>query len=245
MKFYTLYVTLLFITTTVFSYSIVNKNRNLKWKRDVTVNVNQYAFSELAEGCSKDLENFREYYDCTGLANINRTNFQSVCTTFNSEKCQTVLKDPLSYIPNCKKSAVIDEMFSDTAVNMRKAEMNIICHTDEQGKLCPVAEIFIDNNRNTTEMKNAIRRSCLSEKCNEVMIDTIPELLAGTKKAESLTITEGEVDKNIDEEVDSWIDFLKSKECTHQYNQSEAIPLEKSFVLMLTLTIILSFSFLF
>jgi hypothetical protein len=192
--------------------------RNIK--RDVKMNVNEYAFSEVSDACKNDLINFQEHYSCTGLVNITRENFQSVCTDFNSEKCQTVLKDPISYIPNCKESSVISEIFSETAVAFRKAEMEVVCTPDESGNLCPVGEVFVNKTRNQNVEKRAIRQSCRSEICTEVMIKTLPLFLKETKEAESLVITEGKIDDDIDKNVDEWIDYLKSKECSNQYVKS-------------------------
>lgn len=238
MSLYILCLVLLSVSST-FSYNLFGRN----FKRDVTINVNRYAFSELAEKCSQDLNNFKNYYDCTGFANITRENFRDVCITFNSQKCQEVLKDPMSFIPNCKESLVISEIFSDVAIDMRKAEMNVICNTDENDQLCPVAEIFIDYNKNHTETKNAIRMSCKSKKCINIMIDVLPIFLSDTKKAESLTITEGEVDADIDKNVDEWVDFLKSSKCRNQYSISNAssIKIKLSGILILILSLILFF----
>ncbi|OUM61180.1 hypothetical protein PIROE2DRAFT_12899 [Piromyces sp. E2] len=212
MKFYIPFISLLTVTT-AFSYTLLGRNI----KRDVTLNVNKYAFSEVSENCKNDLIEFQDLYKCTGFVNITKENLHSVCVDFNSEKCQTVLQDPLSYIPNCKNSIVISELFSETAVNFKKAEMKIVCTFDESGNLCPVGEIFVNKTSNQIVERSAIRQSCRSEKCTKVMIDSLPLFLKETKNAEGLTITEGKVDKDIDKNVDEWVDYLKSEECSSQY----------------------------
>jgi hypothetical protein len=236
MKFYTIFLAIITITS-VFSYSVVGKN----FKRDVKININQNAFSDLPEQCSNDLKKIQENYDCVGLTKLTRENFKSLCNVFNSEECQKVLEDPISHIPNCKNSSLVNEIFSETAIEMRKVEMKIICNSDEEGSLCPVAEIFIEHNRNHTEAKKAIRRSCISKKCNEIMIDSLPVLLNETKQVESFASTEGEIDQDIDENVNNWVEYLKSKECTKQYSINDATSLRIGSTFILTLGLILSF----
>ncbi len=238
MKFFNYCIALLF-SSNVLSYTLVGKH----FKRDVTINANQYDFSKLTENCTNDLKNFKQYYDCTGLVNITRNNFKDICKTFNSKKCQNVLKDPMSYIPNCKEYSLIKEMFSETAVNMRKAEMDVICNTDENGNLCPVGEIFVDYNKNHTETRNAVRNSCKSKKCNDVIIQALPKFLINTKKAENLSITKGQVDKKIDENVNEWINFLKSNECTDVYKNinSGATTFKINNVLLYAIILIFTF----
>ncbi|ORX58416.1 hypothetical protein BCR36DRAFT_580037 [Piromyces finnis] len=184
------------------------------------MNVNEYAFSQVSESCRKDLIDFQEYYSCTGIVNITTENFPEICNEYNSEKCQTVLKNPLSYIPNCKNYSVISEVFSDIAVSFRRTEMTVVCTFDESNNLCPVAEVFVNKTRNQNVEKRAIRQSCRSKKCTDIMIDVLPLFLEETKDAENLIITEGNVDEDIDKNVDEWIDYLKSDECTDQYNKN-------------------------
>jgi len=115
-------------------------------------------------------------------------------------------------LPNCKNT-IIDQVLDESMIATIKSYMGIICQEDENGKICPMGELYISENESNGTLIEVIQNTCKSKKCKDTTIISLSSSLDSSKNAENLSIVSGKVDKKEEENVRNMITYLKSNEC--------------------------------
>ncbi|KAG4087614.1 hypothetical protein H8356DRAFT_1728794 [Neocallimastix lanati (nom. inval.)] len=216
MKFTFKLLTLLTVSS-VLSYSIQD---DLKKRLDLN-------FEDLGEAakCLTSLSNFQECkIDTTNLKNDK----ESVCNSFNSEKCQKVLKDGIKAIPECKDLPTEVLAASPLLFEILSSGIGLACSKDENGNYCPLSDIIITNdgklNKEDQSVQMAVIETCKSKQCTDAAIDTLnrvetAEMLSGLssvnfKRQEIKAQTHPEIDEKSISEYKLILEYFKSDNCT-------------------------------
>ncbi|ORX58408.1 hypothetical protein BCR36DRAFT_580034 [Piromyces finnis] len=193
--------------------------------------------------CQYDLSNSVEYRDCF-LPTITKENYKELCIVLNSTKCQQFYNDPMFYLPNCIDDYQISELLSPTIISSTLSSIHLICQTDEQNNLCPIAEALL-NNQNLKE--KTIKKTCASKNCINAAIQVYSSLQTNLNDFENLSITTGSNDDSSKNNIVTVMDYLNSQECQNyksnkgDSNESSSTNLKISYSIFISLGILLFF----
>jgi len=127
--------------------------------------------------CLAALDKFKECkIDAAGL----QTNKDAVCSSFNSDKCQTIIKGGINSIPECKDLPTEVLATAPIIFEMLSSSIGLACSKDEKGEYCPLSNIIISNDgkldRNDEAVKHAVEETCKSKKCIDAAVDTLTRI---------------------------------------------------------------------
>lgn len=121
--------------------------------------------------CMTELE---PYEDC--IDDPTPSTLDTYCTIFLSDNCQKFYKDPMSFIPNCKGSQLIDENL-EGIIKSYVPVYNLACQKDEVGNPCPFSEVVIKTFTflNSKELNEKMDNTCRSNICREATLNAFAE----------------------------------------------------------------------
>jgi hypothetical protein len=140
--------------------------------------------------------------------------YDEICTQFNSQECQEVIKKDLSAcIP----------------FNINVASYRLTCTRDEKGEYCPIS-VLQQNGGDYSE--TVMQETCKSKLCAENALEGFKQL---KKNVETVSTLTGEnVNAN---DYNAYIDALSKKECA----ASAASHIKVGSALVFTLALVLSY----
>jgi len=215
---------ILVASTSLFSYNVNSKGikRNVKF----VVNENNV---EADIDCQNELDNSVEYQECF-KPTITSENYKTLCNTLTSNKCQQFYLFPMSYLPKCTHNLEVVELLSPSMMSNTISSVKLICQTDEQGNLCPIAEDLLENQ---SIKEKSIKKSCRSKNCINSAIEMYSSLQRNLDNLENLSITTGINDNKSENNIITIMDYLKSEKC--QNYESSAFSLKVGASLLITL----------
>jgi len=215
----------------VASASLCVNSKIIKREIKLTVNENNVMTDQ---ACQNDLLNSDEYKNCYKQT-ITLENYKELCTVLNSTKCQNFFKNPMSYLPNCVDDKELSELLSPTMITNTLSSVHLICQTDEQDGLCPIAEALLKKKK---IKEKTIKKSCKSKNCINSAIEVYSSLQNNLSGFEQLSITTGSQDDTSKNNIVSVIDYLNSKEC-QEGPSSGATTIKLGSSIILTLGLLL------
>jgi len=146
----------------------------------------------------------------------------------------------LSYHPKCKDNPVFIELFQPNIIKTLLQAYDITCQTDEKNELCPYSIYSITKTGND----KALHDQCRSKKCTESLIRVLKELsLDQFASIESTSFTDGNFSYDDLNSKNSVISKLESDECKSLHATSGAVTIKINKILLLSLFLLLLFSF--
>jgi len=179
MKISNVFLTLL-TATSAFSYHIPKK----LYKREEVLEL------DTITECEKAIKN-----ECN--LEINKNNLDTVCASFNSDKCQNLSKN----ISSLKACTSLGQEFISSEQETIKSQLSTVefmCSKDENGKYCPYISFELehstlfgnenedvstnephskeDKKKEEEESIKAIMETCKSKKCSDAFLKVLPFL---------------------------------------------------------------------
>lgn len=242
------FLLLLITITSVLSHKIQNKREEITGLSSYSDCVDKKGYVEecqevfdkamaLLSECSKAMNKI-----CNMNKNFNDKNsLDKVCTNWNSDSCQNLVKDGVESIPECKK--ITDDSIDEFKDRIKNSSifLNFACAKDEENNDCPYVKLFLpENPTNSTNVPSdmpqkrmfveftpeqekdtmdAINESCKSQKCTNALIDLYSNLpLINYMRPQSI---ESKVDLDTfvtqmeyNKRYDEYLKYLKSEQCT-------------------------------
>ncbi|ORX87111.1 hypothetical protein BCR32DRAFT_324594 [Anaeromyces robustus] len=243
MKFIIQILSLLLISS-VLSISPLKRTVSVSpFKRAISVSYDNPKINDdemndiLTEECKNEL--LREdtlYSKC--MISID-SSLKESCKIGLSDECKKFYKDPLSTMPGCKNDPNIDSLHLPDLMNLSYIYTKLICHFDEDGYNCPLAETIVHD---IPMSEDRIELSCKSTACTEGAIEffedyqSVSNTILESINGEGLTFEEKTAFKEIAQ-------YLKSKECTSQSltsdKKSDAKTIKVGTTFLVTLVMLL------
>jgi gas vesicle protein len=113
----------------------------------------------------------KQYEEC--VADIHLSNIQSVCATFNSEKCLSFRNNGFLFnLAECKNETQDNLTYSSNVFEARYIETKFRCTNDESGNICPInkyeLESVVLNNYD-----QPLKDTCKSQACSNAYVEYI------------------------------------------------------------------------
>lgn len=178
--------------------------------------------------CLTALDKFQE---CKINTSDLQNNKDIVCSSFNSEKCQQVLKGGINTIPECKDLPTEVLATSPLIFEMLSSSIGLACSKDENDNYCPLSDVIISNNgkldQNEETVKAAIKETCKSKKCVDAAVDTLTRIETGEMlvslgggKFKRQVIQAQTQNESTDKSISDYkevLEYFKSNNCTQAY----------------------------
>ncbi|ORX58411.1 hypothetical protein BCR36DRAFT_580035 [Piromyces finnis] len=219
---------------------------------DISFNINFNAM-QIAPECQRDID---EYKPCFTLFNYsNKTNItKEACNVIYNEQCQEFYEEPFYFMPNCIDYHDIEEVLDHSVINIILSRVNSGCKTDENGKLCPIANTY-SNGESISQTYGALfEATCKSPKCTTALIDILTGELKYAAAAEALSITSGNLDASTTSVMKRLLEDLNSDKCSignseinnmkNSNEESDFVPIKIKNTLIV-ITLFLTFTLLF
>jgi len=255
MKFTTQLLSIL-AASSVLSYTVKRQetDENIESLRDITTpseipDISNFDLSQLTQidlsflGINKNEQcdnALKEYNDClAGMNEIEDQQKDTICGTFNSEKCQNFFKNGVKSVKGCENLEDMLLRIEEFLVEANSVSLKMQCAKDENGQYCPLSNLSTQlikdaknkENNNDEEFKQkyneAVNNTCKSRTC----IDAALEFEKGTTKLEADV-------KQFKTEIEGVINFIGAAQDMPMFNPRAkfAYTLEKVDETMLTKT---------
>jgi len=170
--------------------------------------VNEQHWSLLSEECKNQINSVKEYVDCTHYQSPKYETIEEDCNKMTSPECKAFYENPMSYFPKCEGTD-LQNYFTEPIMKTVKATVDFICAKDEEGEMCPLAEIYVRTTSQTNE--NVYKYTCHSKNCIDTGIAMYSASFGGLSKlAAQKAGKNGPPIKNGKQEV---VEKLQSQEC--------------------------------
>lgn len=210
MKFSYSLLTLMAITSSVLAANIVN---------EVNESTIAEEKGEVYFKCYKAFKLIEK--DCIPIEkdSYSKSKLDTTCDNFNTEKCQKLMNEPLSVLPDC--SELNDDGFNDFGkfINQTMTSTKLYCTKNENNEYCPITDISIYQSisfeeylskvsmtvsdlSNDDEFKKTIDETCKSKKCRDAALEAFNQ-----------------------EDVDSYVTFIE----TRDFNETDFIDSQLGF----------------
>jgi len=168
------------------------------------LNIPTSGSSNVSDECSKIMDDINN--KCLADSKAVTQGDEDGCKTFNSNECQSVLKQDISSCSN--ENAIIIETIVGT--------LKTGCATDEKGVICPFSKKIQDDPR-TTFTDEDIQEICKSEACSEKASDAFNYVKKSTERLISIANNNPKINaKGSTENIDKYIKVLN--ECRPSAN---------------------------
>ena len=214
----------LIASTSFFSYNVNSKII----KREVKLDVNENNV-EVDVSCQNELNNSVEYQECFN-STITIDNYKQLCVTLTSNKCQQFFLNPMANLPNCSHNYQFIELLSPSIMSSTNSNVKLICQTDEEGNLCPIAEDLFEDGQ---IKEKSIKNSCKSKNCVNTAIEVYSSLTKNLENMENLSITTGNNDVESKNNIAVIMDYLLSEECQNYKSSASTIKVGTSLLFTL------------
>jgi len=211
MEYITILVGLIVITSNVLAINTIDLNINhaglFALKLDTTLPV----YSNLSEGCQKELEN-NELPELLELCSLNNTidALEDSCETVFSNSCTNFFENFISYFPSCKNDKSIIDL--GTSLKTSQVRSKYFCTLNGDGEICPNAIQLMT----TGELiYNNTIQDCVYQSCINNHIAMLEDAKEYGQLRNSLYISEYEINQEIFTQFEEkFIAYLKSSECS-------------------------------
>lgn len=117
-------------------------------------------FNKLPVECQQELNTSNLYNNCADYQPTIDT-YKERCAKMLGPECQEFYNDPMKYLPKCKGTDV-ENYFSPEVMVTSRAAVNFVCIPDEEGNICPLAELYVKGLGTDDEH---VKYTCHSQKC--------------------------------------------------------------------------------
>jgi hypothetical protein len=198
----------------------------------------KYAVTVTYEENEDCVNSMNEYKECFPVMKdlynslYNSTNFDSMCDTYLSDKCQKIINGGIEKLNGCDKLSEKVLTINTLANELIDLIFLGLCSRDESSNYCPLS-ISIENellNPNYKESANAmINKTCKSKKCTDITIDYFTREIELEKKLkeieDKMSSTHFKRKYNVEfsnedntEQFKKFLEFLNSDRCKSLYS---------------------------
>jgi len=117
-------------------------------------------------------KNIIEVFEPCTSKNITKETIDDICSTFKSEKCQKLFNSNITSIEGCEHITEDITPSINNLINIYTSQLELLCEKDENGKLCPLGESFINESNKKPNMTE-IDETCKSKKCTDLSIKVL------------------------------------------------------------------------
>jgi hypothetical protein len=163
-----------------------------------------------SSACDQVLDSYDECFNQM----VNMKNVDSVCASYNSEKCQNFYKSGfVNEIDACKNEDPNALSLLEDIISLNREELKHICTKDENGNLCPRVKLelenkFIINGKGDSLYSQASNETCASKVCTDAYVQYLEQVKTITLQLDEKEKT---LEQNIEQKIDSKVSEFDNK----------------------------------
>jgi len=195
--------------------------------------INKINYEENPE-CIKSLESYDECL-FKQITELKKKDYDTVCKTYNSDKCQKFYKEGIAGIPACEQLNEVITFQNQITIDKADYQFQRYCSKDENDKYCPLSGYEFKEKDSKEEFDKAVNETCKSRKCLDTsieyfnkeinLINKINEFQSKVKNNNSKRQFDSSNLKD-EEKTNAIVEFLESDKCSSQSPKSEATDIK-------------------
>jgi FKBP-type peptidyl-prolyl cis-trans isomerase len=158
--------------------------------------------------------------------------YDEICKTYNSDKCQKLYKEGVAGFPACKELGEVLSFQNQVIIDKADYLFQRYCSKDENDKYCPLSEYDFEEKESKEEFDNAINQTCKSRKCidtaieyfnKEINLENKVNEFQSKIKNSNMKRQFNSNDLKSEEKKEAIINFLESDYCSSQSPKKEIV----------------------
>lgn len=148
-----------------------------------------------------------DYDECLQGSDVNMSNIDSICASYNSQKCQNFYANGLTNEINaCNNEHVNIKLDIDDVIKSNQAKLKFICTKDESGNICPMVKYSMENKIKASESNNpaylqSSNDTCKSKLCSDAYVQYLQQVKSVAQK---VVDTENKINEKIEKKKNEW-----------------------------------------